>query len=125
MTEDELKILAEKVDKCKDSVNRAKVSLKEVDGEYAIDSRKKVLKSAKTKLKNAKAAYKAASPKSAIHQKAAAVKEVIGNTARKIPVKKALTYTGLAITTVVTAAGGYLVYEYFNKGSEEGNQDSM
>ncbi len=125
MDEDRLKILAEKVKSCKESVKTAKAVLKETTDNYSRDSRVKVLKSAKTKLKNAKKAYTAAKPKGAIRRKAAAVLESIGNTTRKIPVKKPLTYTGLAITTVLTAVGGYLVYEYFNKGSEESAQDSV
>lgn len=125
MIEDELKILGEKVDKAKESVVRAKVALKEANGEYAIDSREKVLKAAKTRLKTAKASYKEASPKSAIRQKASAAKESIKDTASKIPVKKVLSWTGLAITTVATALGGYLVYEYFNKDGEENTQDSV
>jgi hypothetical protein len=126
MSEEELKILAEKVDKAKDSVARAKASVKEATGEYEIDSKKTVLKRAKTNLKNAKAAYKAAKPKSAIRRKVTAVKEAIGNTARKIPVKKALTWTGMALTTVATGVGGYLLYDYFHKdGEATTGKDSM
>lgn len=123
---DELKTLKDKIESCKESVKTAKAALKETTDDYSRDSRVKVLKSAKTKLKNAKIAYKAAAPKSAIRRKAAAVKEAVGDTARKIPVKKALTFTGLAITTVVTAVGGYLLYDYFHKdGEATTGKDSM
>jgi len=123
---DELKTLKDRIESCKESVKTAKAALKGTIDDYARDSRVKVLKSAKTKLKTAKTAYKAAKPKGAIRQKASAVKEAIGNTARKIPVKKALTWTGLAITTVATGVGGYLLYDYFHKdGEATTGKDSM
>ncbi len=125
MGDNELKILAEKIDKAKESVKTAKANLKETTDEYSKDSRKKVLKSAKTKQKNAKAAYKAAKPKGAIRQKASAAKESIKDTARKIPVKKALSWTGLAVASVVTVVGGFMLYDYMSKDDENVEADTM
>jgi len=125
MEEKDLKVLKDKIGKCKEAVKTAKVNLKETTDEYSKDSREKVLKSAKTKLKSAKAAYKATKPKSAIRQKASAAKESIKDTARKIPVKKALSWTGLAVATVVTTVGGWILYDYLTKDSDGAEADSM
>jgi len=125
MSDEDLKILAQKVEKCKESVKTAKDNLKKVSDEYSQDARKTVLKRSKTNLKKATDAYKAARPKGVIHQKVSAAKESVKDTARKIPVKKALSWTGLAVVTVATTVGGWLIYDYLTKDGNEAEADSM
>lgn len=122
---DSLEKLEVKVQKAREAVKRAKPAVREAIDNYEKVSKKRVLKSARTKLKNAKIAYKEAKPKSALQQKASDIKESIKNTSRKIPVKKALSWTGLAITTCVTCVCGYVIYDRVVKNGESPAQDSM
>jgi exonuclease VII small subunit len=122
---DTLEKLEIKVNKARKAVKRAKLSLRESINDYEKGVKKRVLKTARTKLKNAKTAYKAAKPKGVVRERMAYIHESVKNTARKIPVKRALTWTGLAVTTVATTVVGYLLYEYVNKSDESPAQDSM
>jgi len=122
---DNLEKLEVRVEKAREAVKRARLAVRESTNDYEKSTKKTVLKRARTKLKNAKMAYKEAKPKSAFRQKASDVKEVIKNTTRKIPVKKALSWTGLAITTVITFVGGYVIYDRVVKNGEPPAQDSM
>jgi hypothetical protein len=122
---EKLEKLMIKVKKAQEAVGRAKLAVRESTNDYEKDIKKRVLKSAKTKLKNAKIAYKDAKPKSVIRQKMGDVHELLKNTMRKIPVKKTLSWTGLAATTVITFIGGYVLYDRMGKNGESPTKDSM
>ena len=122
---DTLEKLEVKVDKAREAVKRAKLAVHESTNDYEKGVKKTVLKRSKTNLSNAKTAYKDAKPKSASRQKIADVHELLKNTARKIPVKKTLSWTGLAATTVITFIGGYVLYDRLGKNGESPTQDSM
>jgi len=122
---DTLEKLEVKVDKAREAVKRAKLAVRDSINDYEKSVKKTVLKRAKTNLRNAKIAYKDAKPKSAIRQKMVGVHELLKDTMRKIPVRKTLSWTGLAATTVITCIGGYILYDRLNKNNESPAQDSM
>ncbi len=122
---DTLEKLELKVQKAKEAVKRAKLAFCESINDYEKGVKKRIFKSARTKLTNAKLALKEARPKGATRQKMSDVYESVKNTIKKVPVKKAASWTGLAIVTVVTGIAAYVGYDYFNKDDEAEAQDSM
>lgn len=121
----ELKTLKGNVQKRQASVKKAKAAFKTAEDKPQKVLRKRVLKGMKTKLKTSQAAYKAAKPKGKIHTKVDQAKESVLNAGKKIPFKKALSWTGLAVATVITAVGGFVVYDYLNGDGEIPIKDSM
>ena len=102
------------VEKARESVKRQRKALKTApEDKKAIRAR--ILKSAETKLSKAekiltdlKQEYKDSKPKFSI-----------SDTVKNIPLKKAFTYTGLAITTVITTVAGFALYSYVSKDKED------
>ncbi len=90
----------------KASVKRAKASLKAAP---AADKpmRKRVLKSMKTKLNKAQAAYSKSKPKGKIHKTV----DEAATSVKRFPFKCILSWTGLAIATAATAIGGFFIYD--------------
>ncbi len=118
---DELKTKKLAVEKARVSVKRQRKALK-VAPEDKKKIRARVLKTAKTRLANAEKAYKEAKkaePKISIREKIGNAVNSITVTAKKIPVKKTFTYTGLAITTVATGFGLTALYSYMKKDSDD------
>lgn len=122
---DELQKLQVKIEKARAAVKRAKTNLKSAKSAKDKAMRQRILKGMKTRLKVAEVAYKAAKPKSSFRKKAEETHDNLKDKGRRLPIKKVVTWTGLAITTVITAVGGFMLYEYLNKDGEAPAQDSV
>lgn len=113
------------VERKRESVKRNKASYKKAKDETQKIIRKRILKAARTKLEKAEKAYKAAMPKNAFQEKIEKSADSVKATCKKIPFKRAISWTGLAVTTVVTAIAGFLIYDQLNQDSETPAKDSV
>ncbi|MCF8019811.1 MAG: hypothetical protein K9L62_10410 [Vallitaleaceae bacterium] len=108
--------LKEKMEKAQESVKRQKAAYKAHKGTEKEKLRKRILRASETKFQNAKRAYqgKCKTSGSSIKDRFSNTKQNVMNTG-----KKAFTWTGLAIVTVVTGIGGFLVYDHFKSNEEK------
>ncbi len=113
-----LEDLKKKLDKAKVSVKNCKAKFHEAETEEDRAIRRRVLNAARTRRDNARKNYKAAKPKSATRQKMSDASNSVKKTVKKSGFKKVLTWTGLAMTTVVTGFGGYMLYGHLRKNGE-------
>lgn len=113
-----------KVQKAKDAVARAKTKFKEAN-EFQKETRRKVLKSAKTKLSNAKDKLSYLKTEENGDSKAKKAKDWTCKKISKVPVKKALSWTGLSIVTVGTAIGAFALYEALKNEDSKAAVDNV
>jgi len=111
----ELKRLKLNVEKARESVKKAALKVKQAKTEDDRIKRTRILVGMKTRLKTAEVAYREAKPKGKFRSKVEGMTESVN-------VKKYLGWTGLAVTTVVTAIVAFLVYDNLNQDGGEGSQ---